>query len=187
MTEAFAMVKKSLLLVATPTSAFNRRRVRSASVSRASCSGRSSRSVVRAGGSAAGAIAIGKLNCEDLKLAFTNGLETPRTAKNHSLTRGTYSIQNRDVHRRSGRRWRITESSCLRRRQCRYATCVLLSSGSGRQSAFQTIAFLKHGGVKASRLYTFHANEFPLWADSACSKCDWRMAASRPWTKPLAR
>ena len=32
-----------------------------------------------------------KLNCEDLKLAFTNGLETrihrPRTAKNHSLTR----------------------------------------------------------------------------------------------------
>ena len=100
------MVKKSLLLVATPTSAFNRRMVRSASVSRASCSGRSSRSVVRVGGSAAGAIC--KLNCEDLKLAFTKGLETridrPRTAKNHSLTRGTYSIKKRDVHRRTGRR-----------------------------------------------------------------------------------
>src|SRR5271166_2886301 len=108
MTEVFAMVKKSLLLVATPTSAFNRRMVRSASVSRASCSGRSSRSVVRADGFAAGAIAIGKLNCGDLKSAFTNGLETridrPRTAKNHSLTHGTDSIQNRDVHRRTGRR-----------------------------------------------------------------------------------
>src|SRR5271166_2321045 len=99
MPEAFAMLKKSLLLVATPTSAFNRSRVRSASVSRASCSGRSSRGVARLGGSAAGAIAIAKLNCEDLKSAFTNGLETwidrPRTAKDHSLTRGTDSIQNR--------------------------------------------------------------------------------------------
>src|SRR5271166_4881747 len=106
MAEAFAMLKKSLLLVATPTSAFNRSRVRSGSVSRASCSGRSSRSVVRVGVSAAGA--IGKLNCEDLKSAFTNGLETridrPRTTKNHSLTHGTDSIQNRDVHRRTGRR-----------------------------------------------------------------------------------
>src|SRR5271166_3615365 len=73
MAKAFAMVKKSLLLVATPTSAFNRSRVRSGSVSRASCSGRSSRIVVRVGASAAGA--IGKLNCEDLKSAFTNGLE----------------------------------------------------------------------------------------------------------------
>src|SRR5208282_3157356 len=103
MAEPFAMLKKSLLLVPTPTSAFKRRRVRSASVSRASCSGRSSRGVVRIGVSAAGAIAIGKLNCEDLKSAFTNCLETridrPRTAKNHSLTRAKYSIQNRDVHR----------------------------------------------------------------------------------------
>ncbi len=69
------MLKKSLLLVATPTNAFNRRTVRSAPVSRASCSGRSSRGVARLGGSAAGAIAITKLNCEDLKSAFTSGLE----------------------------------------------------------------------------------------------------------------
>ena len=69
------MLRKSLLLVATPTSAFSRRTFRSASVSRASCSGRSSRGVAR-GGSPAGAMAIGKLNCEDLKSAFTNGLET---------------------------------------------------------------------------------------------------------------
>src|SRR5208337_1658586 len=158
MTEAFAMVKKSLLLVATPTSAFNRRMVRSASVSRASCSGRSSRSVGHVGASGA----IGKLNCEDLKLAFTNGLETPRTAKNHSLTRGTYSIQNRDVHRRTGRRRRIMESSRLRRRPCRYATCVLLSSGSARRSAFQSIAFLKHCGIKASCLFASQDSPSPI-------------------------
>ncbi len=31
---------------------------------------------------------------------------------------------------------------------------MLLGVGSGRRSAIQTIAFLKHGGVKPSRLFT---------------------------------
>lgn len=72
-----------------------------------------------------------------------------RIASRQSLNKAScwiIRLWGRQAHDRCGRRLSMG-------RVLGVATALFISA-SGRGSAFQTVAFLKHGGVKASRLFT---------------------------------
>jgi hypothetical protein len=88
----------------------------------------------------------GGLGASSLVLAPAYQRSSPARQGNIGRETHCLTLWGRQAHDRCGRRLSMG-------RVLGVATALFISA-SGRGSAFQTVAFLKHGGVKASRLFT---------------------------------